>query len=266
MTWNKISAIVLPAIALALGASGDARADLVTNGDFAVSSFGGGNQVDFYGNVSGWSGGDSIVNSNGIPVLTFVDQAGAAGSASNVTSLNPGFSGLSLSGSSLLSSTAPNSGNFVVMDGDPNPVVQQVPISQTINGLVAGQQYVVSFYQAAAQQLNFGAAPNGLTSQWVVTFGSQTQDSALMSYVQQGSVAWESQSLTFTASGTSALLSFLAVGTPYGEPPFSLLDGVSVNEVITPTPEPSTLALTVMGLFSLGVIGLRRRRARIARA
>jgi hypothetical protein len=42
---------------------------------------------------------------------------------------------------------SPDGGNFIAEDGDPN---FSGPITQTINGLVVGQDYKVSFYQAAA--------------------------------------------------------------------------------------------------------------------
>jgi hypothetical protein len=50
------------------------------------------------------------------------------------------------------------------------------------------------------------------------------------------SPAGEYQTMNFTADNTSDLLSFFAVGTPNGEPPFVLLDGVSLN---ADTPEPA---------------------------
>jgi hypothetical protein len=66
-------------------------------------------------------------------------------------------------------------------------------------------------------------------------------------------VDWTSESLTFTAQGPIETLSFLAVGTPNGLPPFVLLDGVSVADA----PEPTTYTLIGMGL--LGLVAVRRR-------
>ncbi len=65
------------------------------------------------------------------------------------------------------------------------------------------------------------------------------------------------QTFNFTADNTSDVLSFLAVGTPNGEPPFSLLDGVSVQAA----PEPGTLLLMLggLGLVGLGVVRSKRR-------
>jgi hypothetical protein len=50
------------------------------------------------------------------------------------------------------------------------------------------------------------------------------------------------------------VLAFLAIGTPSGEPPIVLLDGVSV----VAAPEPAAIAL--FGLGTLGFALARRRR------
>jgi hypothetical protein len=70
----------------------------------------------------------------------------------------------------------------------------------------------------------------------------------------EGFTGWQTDSFTFTATSTSEVLSFLAVGTPAGVPPFTLLDGISVTQ----TPEPQSLVLFATGL--IGVSGLVRRR------
>jgi hypothetical protein len=59
--------------------------------------------------------------------------------------------------------------------------------------------------------------------------------------------------LTFTATAASEALTFIAVGTPSGEPPFVLLDGVGFTAV----PEPATFALLGIGLVGIGAVGRR---------
>jgi hypothetical protein len=146
---------------------------------------------------------------------------------------------------------SPNGGNFVGAD---SAATYHNSISQSVSGLVVGQEYNLTFYQAAAQQKGFSGTT---TDQWQVTFGSSpNQDSTLMNVATESDVAWNSQSMLFTASATTETLTFLALGTPNSDPPFALLDGVSLISV----PEPASIAL--LGFGVAGIAGLRRRRAR----
>jgi hypothetical protein len=104
-----------------------------------------------------------------------------------------------------------------------------------MNGLVVGQNYKVSFYQAAAQLLGY-TGPT--TEQWQITLDGDTQLSALMTNPSQSSQPWTQQTLTFTANSVSEVLSFLAVGTPAGDPPDALLDGVPSHPRPLPSPQP----------------------------
>jgi hypothetical protein len=198
----------------------------VDNGSFdsGVSS-----KSNFAGNVSGWSGGTN---------LTFIDTPGSADDISQYLAVYGPFP-----------STSPNGGDFVEADGDPS---YSSAIYQTITGLNPGQKYAVTFYQAAGQQSGFGGPT---TEQWQVSLGSQTQSSALYSLPQGGVGPWELQTMTFTASATSEVLSFLAVGTPGGAPPISFLDGVTLNAV----PEPGAWTLMIVGVGALGAVARRRR-------
>lgn len=152
--------------------------------------------------------------------------------------------------------TSPDGGNFISGDGDPQ---FSAPLFQTISGLTPGASYLVSFYQAATEQ---APGPFTTTSQWQVSLGSEVKDSALMTKLPDTWVPWEFQTLSFTATAASEVLSFLAVGTPAGAPPVSLLDGVSLTASISSVPEPTSWALLATGLLAMiGVAQLRRRKA-----
>lgn len=84
------------------------------------------------------------------------------------------------------------------------------------------------------------------------------QSTAVINVADEGFTGWFSEAFTFTATATSQLLSFLAIGTPQGLPPFALLDGVTVEDA-TPAPEPAALALLGLGLAAV-VFGRSRRR------
>lgn len=134
---------------------------------------------------------------------------------------------------------------------------QQGAIEQTLTGLTIGQGYDVTFYQAAGQQAGFTGAT---TEQWQVSLGTSSKLSTLINLPSQANVTpWQQQTLSFTATKASDVLSFLAVGTPVGQPPFSLLTGVSVTpNSVTPTvvPEPFTIIGTIVG----GTAALRLRK------
>ena len=141
---------------------------------------------------------------------------------------------------------SPDGGNFLSVDGDQN---YATPITQTIAGLVVGAQYHLTFYQASGQQNGFNGAT---TEQWSVTLGTENHISTLMTTANHGSIGWMAQTMTFTATSASEVLSFLALGTPNGVPPFVFLDGVSLAQI----PEPSTAGL--VGLCLMGLPLARR--------
>ena len=88
--------------------------------------------------------------------------------------------------------------------------------------------------------------------------GSDFQNTPTVTVPNHGFSGWMQQTFTFTATSTTEVLSFLAVGdTPV--PPFLLLDGVTVDEY---TPEPGSVYLMLSGLTLLGgVTRFRQKRS-----
>jgi hypothetical protein len=240
--WALASLSVLALATLAA----PARAGILVNGSFeSTNGVSTSYELDS-SNLPGWSNGASTPQIlNCLVVGTDIgDPCGLASVESgDVFWTNP--------------TVSPDGGNFIAIDGDP---AFSVAISQTLNGLVAGNVYAVDFYQGAAQ---FRVASGPTTEYWAVSLGSETIDSSIMNNANKGAVGWEAQSLDFTATSTSELLSFFAVGTPGGAPPTSLLDGVTITDMTQPsqpTPEPALWGL--VGAALAGIVAARRRQPR----
>jgi len=78
--------------------------------------------------------------------------------------------------------------------------------------------------------------------------GSQTQSTPVLSNVSHGFTGRSQESFIYQATSSSETLSFLAVGTPTGVPPFSLLAGVQVAAL----PEPEEWVMMLVGIPLIG--------------
>ena len=243
----KTIAFTLAALAAFSGAAHADTVNLVTNGDFTNATTGqfqaNANNSVANAQVAGWTstGYNFVFAANGGDDNSYLElwssKNGGVGTLAN----------------------SPTGGNYIGADG----AFQVGAISQTINGLVAGQQYSVSFDWAAAQQKGFDGQT---TEQWAVDLSGKAlttsststtaQKTGVYTDANHSSSSWMHETMTFTATSTSEVLSFLAIGTPTGKPPFSLLDGVSM---VAAVPEPSEWAMLFAGLGLVGFMARRRK-------
>ena len=231
-----------------------AQTDLIVNGDFELTSGHASGQFDTahpYVNVTAWvtNGYNFIFNAG------TADTTGAYSSQYHSPVILWGPANGSNNG---LTAASPTGGNYVGADG----AFHVGAIEQVVSGLTVGQNYQVNFYWAGAQQYDL---PGDNTEQFQVSLGSDAQLTSIVSNPTGGFSGWRQQSFVYTASAASETLSFLAIGTPDGVPPFALLDGVSMFEYTAPpvtiTPEPGAMALAAAAVAGFGTV-LRRRRSR----
>jgi hypothetical protein len=163
---------------------------------------------------------------------------------------------------------SPTGGNFLGSDG----AFLNGPISQTLNNLTIGQQYHLGFWWAAGQQsIGDTLFAGATTDAWTVCFGTcsftsafdtngdgystltpgtgEMYTTATVNIPSHGFSPWRYENFSFTATSTTATLSLLSYGTPLGQPPFALLDGVTLD-----VPEPTTWAMMLIGFGLVGGI------------
>lgn len=249
----RINTFVLALTAVAAFTAGAAQAstNLVKNGGFELTTNGTNKQlgtVTYVGTpltqLTGWTTGGYNFVFNG----NTADTVGANG----LTLWGPGsYDGRDAASHNGLGAS-PTGGNFVSSD----PVYFPAPIAQTINGLVVGKSYTLTFSYALAQQMGFAGA--NLNDYWDVSLGSTSQKTDALSIGTAGFSGWKESTMTFKATTSSELLSFLAKSGPAGAPPFLLLDGVSLTAAV---PEPSTWGMLLGGLGLVGFMARRRRQS-----
>jgi hypothetical protein len=242
-----INILVAGAAALGFTAGAQAATNLVQNGGFEQTTLDGSygfgslysaNQVDHWSTT-----GYNFVFKPGT-----ADSTGADGEYGNMKLWGPANGA-----NNGFANASPAGGNFVAADG----AYQTETISQLIAGLTPGKQYKVSFFWAAAQQYGYDGET---TENWTVSLGNQSFTTPTVTNANHGFTDWQQQSFTFTATNASEMLSFLAHGTPNGEPPFSLLDGVSMSAA----PEPASWAMMIVGFGAVGATMRRRKLANVA--
>jgi len=122
----------------------------------------------------------------------------------------------------------PLGGNFIAADG----AYEVGALTQSITTLTVGKTYVLKFEWAAAQQQGLTGAT---TEKWIVSMGTGNVagnfSTTTYDLPSEGFSGWMSATMYFYANSTTETLSFLASGTPNGEPPFVLLADVDLEVV-----------------------------------
>ena len=234
----RFSTIAL-AFAAGLSASPAFATNLVTNGDFTSLTNGVGQIIG-----SGYTAATDWYTTGYNFVFSSATDGGKGiyGNLSLWTAANGGANGWN--------GAAANGGNFLAMDGK----FQTASVSQTISGLTVGQKYTLDFNYAFAQQYGFdGATKQNLT----VSVGSASLTTPTFDLANHGFSGWNDGSLSFTATSSSEVLSFLAYGN-LPVPPFALVSNVSL--LATPGPEAGVGLLSFAALG--GLVFLRRRSVR----
>jgi hypothetical protein len=257
MRVQFISGLVM---AMAFGAAAHAT-ELVQNGGFEQLSVSAPTNQGFeydpaYPATAGWVNNWTVVNAPGQAAYDILE---ATSTATTVQPLNRWSGPDNQALWALPSNTAAmNIGNhFMALDGDPggNGVIGvQGPLQQMINGLTVGQLYTLTFDFAAGQLQD----RTGDTTEYLaVSLGNETHNTDVLHDTSGSATPWEKETMSFTATSSSELLSFLSVGTPSGYPPIALLDNISIS-----VPEPASWALMLVGVGALGAsLRLRRRQA-----
>lgn len=254
----NLRAAVRPLLALAFATLGGlasvpgAQANLIANGSFETFSNAGNGTCASTpqvvgSNLTGW-----ITASTYTFDLTTTDYG-------NFTPLKADNGNCTALGLQSSITASPDGGSFIAADASYENGSQYTIATQPITGLMVGMTYNVTFSMGAGQQTGF-SGPSA--DWWVVGLGSTagtgaSQTTNPISLPNGGFSGWFGQEMTFLATATSEVLWFFGQSTANsGQPPFVLLDGVSMS-----LPEPPSSALLMAAVIVLfGVIRWRFRR------
>lgn len=243
--------------------------NVITNGSF--ENFAGANlssqqllQTGGTGTAySGWA------TTSGYGFIVTPSQAigGFNGPAGSVQLWSPSVGAVSGNGGSgsVAITSSPDGGSFFTMD--PTYPTTTGVLTQSLTGLIVGSTYTLSFYQAAGQQKGFDAF-SGFTNTWNVkiTDSNNTvdlnQNAPSLTVANHAFSGWTQVTMSVIATTASMTLQFFAsssVGS--GQPPFAMLDGISMTKnASAAVPEPT--AMLLLGSAVAGLFGARRIRAR----
>lgn len=256
---GKIKALALGLVSLMSAAGAQAayiesNHQFIVNGGFEQTTNGVG-ELGYNTNAIGWT---SAKTSNGDYGYNFIFSPTTASTTGvrneygeNMKLWGPG------NGSNNGLKASPTGGNFLAADG----AYHEGYVYQFVTDLIVGKSYTLSFDWAAAQQYGYDGAT---TESWYYGLASQNlnRQTATVNNANHGFVNWRQEVFTFTATKTSDYVYFLAEGAPEGQPPFSLLDSVSLTgDYVSAAPEPGTWAMLMLGFGLIGVMVRRRPRA-----
>lgn len=129
--------------------------------------------------------------------------------------------------------------NHVELDSHPRNA-SNATMTQTINSLTIGNEYLLEFYyKARTNALN----DNGINVFWydaTQSFNNSMDEVFSVNSTRNLTPTWQKQSVSFVADATSMKVSFASFGNQ--NTLGGLIDNVSLNN-ITKVPEPTTFAL-----------------------